>query len=113
MEPFVGELAVTYLPQVSEYLSAIWLNTSALRVRDDKVKDVLTPARTLVMSSTLMPASGKLGELCDGGTVARPRYWELLEPLTVDRESAEPHKLLRGPAPRHARNAAIDDADGR
>ena len=39
-----------------------------------------TPARTLVMSKTLIPANGSVGETA-GAAVARPRHIEHIEPL--------------------------------
>ncbi len=40
-----------------------------------------TPARTLVMSKTLIPANGSVGETA-GAAVARPRHVGHIEPLT-------------------------------
>ena len=39
-----------------------------------------TPARTLVMSKTRIPANGSVGETA-GAAVARPRHVEHIEPL--------------------------------
>ena len=39
-----------------------------------------TPARTLVMSKTRIPANGSVGETA-GAAVARPRHIEHIEPL--------------------------------
>jgi hypothetical protein len=56
----VGPYRVAHrVPKVSQYLSAVWLVERELHPRH--LKDTrLTPAKTLVMSSTLIPARGRL-----------------------------------------------------
>ena len=51
-----------------------------------------TPARTLVMSKTRIPANGSVGET-GGAAVARPRHVEHIEPLNLiwDRVGLEKH----------------------
>ena len=72
----------TYLPKVAEDLGAIWLNVS---VRHISMASWIrpTPAKTLVMSKTRMPASGRLGELDAAEIVARARYLHRLLPLML------------------------------
>lgn len=69
------------LPEVSENLRAVWLQSGCQFCITVNTM-CLTPARTLVMSSTRIPARGKVKELV--AAVARFRYLVNREPLRAD-----------------------------
>jgi hypothetical protein len=84
------------LPKVSQDLRTVWLEQGQLSIPFE-IRDLEhTPARTRVMSSTLMPANGKVGESV--AAVAMRRGLTLLEPLgkAVLRDRAT--RVRKGPS---------------
>lgn len=69
------------LPKISQYLSTIWLEGRQSAKFSVLACGGRTPANTLVISSTLMPASGKVGE--SAAAVAMLRCLEHLERLEL------------------------------
>ena len=68
------------LPEVSQYLRAIRLLAPLAKKTHRPPYGKRTPARTLVISRTLIPANGRVGE--SAAAVARPLQSEHANPLS-------------------------------
>jgi hypothetical protein len=90
----VGPYRVAHrVPKISQYLSAVWLQRRKLHVKIDHYTK-LTPANTLVISSTLIPAKGRLDPSpLAVGAVAMPllamRQWHCESSLGVKSKRLE------------------------